>query len=60
MAPERTKRRQAPVAQPSARHFFSAVVEKRKIDVTMLDEQQHSILEKVLAGESVLITGAGG
>jgi hypothetical protein len=60
MAPERTKRRQASVPQASARHLFSAVVEKRKIDVTMLDERQLSILEKVLAGESVFITGAGG
>lgn len=60
MAPERVKLQRDTRPQPSARHIFSIVVEKRKIDMTMLDEQQRSVLDNALSGESLFITGAGG
>lgn len=60
MAPQRAKPHPPRCPQPSARHFFSAVVEKREVDVSMLDEQQRFVLDKVLLGESLFITGAGG
>ena len=60
MQPDRVKLQQNAHPQPSARQFFSAVVEKQEIDVSMLNKQQCLILNKALSGESLFIIGMGG
>ena len=60
MQPDRVKLQQDAHPQPLAYQFFSAVVKKQEIDVSLLNEQQCLILNKVLSGESLFIIGMGG
>lgn len=59
MPPQRNSR-PSTRQQPSARHLFSAVVEKAHIDVSSLDDQQRAVFDKALAGKNIFVTGGGG
>ena len=60
MPAQRRNDRDKPQPQTSARHLYSAVVEKRQIDVRSLDAQQRSVLDVALSGQSLLVTGGAG
>lgn len=60
MPPQKGKSRQSSLQQSSARHLFSAVIEKQDINVSFLDEQQRAVFDKALGGESLFVTGGAG
>jgi len=60
MPPEKGNPRGPSRPQVSARHLFSAVIEKREVDVGALDEQQRVVFDNALAGQSLFVTGGAG